>query len=71
MSIGKLCLIVEYCEGGCLLDLLRAKRLDTKEPLTISTMLEMASQIANGMAYLSSKKVRAICMNVTLLQSVL
>lgn len=40
-----------------MLDLLRAKRHDFEDPLSLFSVVEMASQVANGMIYLSSKKV--------------
>nr|CAF04076.1 receptor tyrosine kinase [Suberites domuncula] len=53
---GKLHLIVEYCERGNLLQFLRSKRGDMKSPLSVQNQVAIASQVANGMAYLASKR---------------
>ena len=57
---GQLLVVVEYCSGGNLLHYLRKKRGDTVNPLSVPHQLNMGSQVACGMEYLSSKKVRAI-----------
>lgn len=45
-------MVVEFCEGGSLVDRLRAS---DKPVLLISSILDYAQQIAKGMAYLESK----------------
>lgn len=47
-------LVIEYCDGGALLDRLR----NTKKPvLLVTKLLSYALQIAAGMAYLENRHV--------------
>lgn len=50
-------IIVEYCANGNLLHYLRSKRNDQTSPLTARDCVDMVSQVATGMEFLSSKDV--------------
>ena len=54
---GKLYVIMEYCSGGNLLQYLRSKRGDKKDPLSTRRLIKMASQVATGMEFLAAKNV--------------
>uniref|UniRef100_A0A1I7RKU2 non-specific protein-tyrosine kinase n=1 Tax=Bursaphelenchus xylophilus TaxID=6326 RepID=A0A1I7RKU2_BURXY len=47
-------MVLEFCDGGSLLNRLRSER---KPVLEVSTLLNYAVQIVSGMAYLESKRV--------------
>ena len=57
---GKMYIIVEICEKGNLLQFLRSKRGDIQNPISMKTMVSMSAQVANGMEYLTSKKVKSL-----------
>ncbi|KAI3420388.1 hypothetical protein GPALN_003689 [Globodera pallida] len=46
-------MVMEFCEGGSLLNRLRSQ---SKPRLLVTTLLNYAQQIANGMSYLESRK---------------
>ena len=66
---GKLCVIIEYCPHGSLLNFLRARReifepvwfkneTDMENEFTYIDLAMVAFQVARGMDFLASKKVR-------------
>lgn len=57
MPSGKMYIIVEFCEKGNLLQFLRSKRGDLNDTISMSTLVSMSVQVANGMEFLTSKKV--------------
>jgi serine/threonine protein kinase len=44
---------MEYCDGGALVDRLK----NSNRPLLLTTMINYAEQIVDGMCYLASQKV--------------
>ena len=46
-------MVIEFCEGGSLLNRLRDR---TKPKPLVTTLLNYAQQIANGMSYLESRR---------------
>lgn len=49
----KTLMVMEFCDGGSLLNRLRDR---SKEKLLVTTLLKYSQQIASGMAYLESRR---------------